>query len=133
MWVAVAVGLVACRQASPTSASQAAGHTLEVRHVDPAGAAEMITESGSVVLDVRSPREYGGGHLPGAINIDFNGEDFGSHLGALDRELTYVVYCRSGNRSTRSLKVLDQLGFQSVVHLDGGITAWEEAEQPVER
>jgi rhodanese-related sulfurtransferase len=130
---ALTAGLVACRQASPTEESEVAGYAMEVRHVDAAGAAEVIEEAGTVVLDVRTPSEYSSGHVPGAINIDFNEADFESRLDTLDREPMYVVYCRSGYRSSRALKVLGRLRFRLVVHLAGGMTAWEKAGEPVER
>jgi rhodanese-related sulfurtransferase len=119
-------GLVACRQPSTGPASA-------VRHVDAPGAVEVIGESGTVVLDVRTPEEYGQGHLPGAINIDYHSSDFQSRLATLDRESTYLVYCRSGYRSSKTLRVLDKLRFQSVAHLDGGINTWNKAGQSVER
>ena len=131
--VAVAAGLSACKSAPATALSAPNPPPLEVRHTDAAGAVAILDEGECVVVDVRTPGEYSGGHLLGAVNIDFNAADFESRLSTLDREAPTLVYCRSGNRSSRSLAVFEKLGFQKVVHLDGGIRAWEDANQPVER
>lgn len=78
-----------------------------------------------VLLDVRTPGEYNKGHIPGAKLLDFYQRDFIKRLKALDRDKTYLVYCRSGNRSGRTLTLMEKLGFKRVVHLAGGILAWQ--------
>jgi rhodanese-related sulfurtransferase len=78
------------------------------------------------VLDVRTPLEFGEGHLPGAVNLDIQGQDFDSRLQALDRDKSYVVYCRTGNRSILAVRAMEQLGFQSILHMPQGIVRWQE-------
>ena len=82
---------------------------------------------------MRTPAEYGEGRIAGAVNIDYRGADFAAKLGELDRDTSYLVHCRSGRRSTNSMTTFKELGFKSVYHLDGGILAWQEAGQPVEK
>jgi rhodanese-related sulfurtransferase len=97
-------------------------------------AAAAITENppdGLVVLDVRTPEEFAEGHLEGAVLADFYAADFAEQLAALDTDVPYLVYCRSGNRSGQALGVMEQLGFTSVVDIDGGIVAWTDAGLPV--
>jgi rhodanese-related sulfurtransferase len=84
-----------------------------------------------VVLDVRTPEEFAEGHLDGAVLVDFYATDFVDQLAALDTDVPYLVYCRSGNRSGETLGVMEQLGFSSVVDVDGGIVAWSGAGLPV--
>lgn len=84
-------------------------------------------------IDVRTPAEFSGGHIPGATNIDFVSEGFASELAKLDRSKTYVVHCAAGGRSTQSLAVFARLGFKNIVHLDGGISGWIAAGQPIDR
>ncbi len=84
-----------------------------------------------VVLDVRTPEEYAEGHLEGAVLVDFYDADFTDQLAALDSDVPYLVYCRSGNRSGQTLDVMEQLGFTSAVDVDGGIVAWSGAGLPV--
>jgi len=84
-----------------------------------------------VVLDVRTPEEYAEGHLDGAVLVDFYDADFADQLAALDPDVPYLVYCRSGNRSGQTLSTMEQLGFSSAVDVDGGIVAWAGAGLPI--
>jgi rhodanese-related sulfurtransferase len=77
------------------------------------------------VLDIRTPAEYAEGHIQGARNIDFMSADFAKRLEGLDRNATYLVYCRSGNRSARAIKVFGRLGFSHVLHMSRGIKDWQ--------
>jgi len=99
-----------------------------------AEAAAAITDNPPddlVVLDVRTPEEFAEGHLEGAVLVDFYAADFAEQLAALDTDVPYLVYCRSGNRSGQALGVMEQLGFTSAVDVDGGIVAWADAGLPV--
>ena len=83
-----------------------------------------------MIIDVRTPAEYAGGHIADSILIDFNADDFENKIGQLDREGKYLVYCRSGNRSSRALSVMQDLGFKEVYNMLGGIGAWTAAGFP---
>lgn len=112
----------------------AAGTTTGVEHVDVAKAsALLLANTNIVVLDVRTPREFRGGHIGGATNINFNADGFADAVKKLDRDKAYLVHCAAGGRSTKSLEVFRKLGFKTILHLDGGFTAWEEAGKPVVR
>jgi len=78
----------------------------------------------ATLIDVRTPSEYSSGHLAGARNVDVESPDFTSHIGGLDHNATYAVYCHSGNRSSIALKLMHDAGFTHVKDLAGGITAW---------
>jgi phage shock protein E len=96
--------------------------------------AHALVESGDVeVLDVRTPEEYAEGHVDGATNIDFYAADFADQVAELDRDQEYVVYCRSGNRSSQATALMAEQGFTAVNDVDGGIVAWEAAGLPVAR
>lgn len=115
-----------------SAADKAASPKPEVRHVDAKGAKKLLDKEKSItVLDVRTPSEFAEGHISGARNIDFNAPDFEAEVGKLDRDKTYLVHCAAGGRSTRSLTVLQRLGFKNIVHLDGGMNAWTKRGQPV--
>ena len=96
-------------------------------------AAAKTKDGKTVVLDVRTPEEFKGGHIAGAVNIDFMEKDFAEKLAKLDKDKTYVVHCQSGRRSTKSLATLQKLGFKSIVHLDSGFSGWQKAGNPVEK
>lgn len=78
---------------------------------------------GAVLLDVRTPSEFAGGHMSGASNIDFNNPSFLSEIQKLDREKTYFVYCRSGNRSGQAVAIMRKEGFQNIHELQGGVVS----------
>jgi phage shock protein E len=93
--------------------------------VDAAEAHELIgNEPELVVLDVRTPPEVAEGTLPGAVVIDLSSPTFRSQIEELDRDTTYLVYCRSGNRSQEATRLMAELGFSDIYELDGGIVAW---------
>lgn len=94
-------------------------------------AALLKTQPGVVVLDVRTPGEYQTGHLANALNVDFRSPDFARKLARLDKSKTYLVHCAVGGRSSRTMPVLDSLGIKKVVHLDGGLDAWQKANLPI--
>jgi rhodanese-related sulfurtransferase len=84
--------------------------------------ARQLVAAGARLLDVRSPEEFNGGHLPGAINIPVQQlEGRTGEVGPPDHDV--VVYCRSGHRSTRAAELLRERGFTKVHNL-GPMTAW---------
>lgn len=92
----------------------------------------LANNPNAVVLDIRTPEEFAGPRIAGAVNIDFYAADFADQIAALDRDVTYVVYCRSGNRSGQAQGVFEQLGFADVTDVGGGIVAWHEAGLPLD-
>ena len=89
----------------------------------------MISDdpAGLVVLDIRTPEEFNAGALPSAINIDFYEADFRDRLADLDKDVPYVMYCNSGNRSATAADMMEELGFTEVYEINGGIQAWAQA------
>ncbi|MEI6041703.1 MAG: rhodanese-like domain-containing protein [Actinomycetes bacterium] len=90
-----------------------------------------IADPAVVFLDVRTPDEFSAGHIERAINIDIYAQDFDAQVGALDRQSTYAVYCRSGVRSVTAMNRMTELGFNSFYHLTDGILGWISSDQPV--
>jgi phage shock protein E len=85
-----------------------------------------------VVLDVRTPKEFAEGHVPGAINISH--DELEARLPELeaDRDRDVVVYCRSGKRAGLALDMLEKAGFKRLYHLEGDYLGWTAASRPVE-
>ena len=77
------------------------------------------------ILDIRTPGEFQSGHLARSIPIDFYSQSFADQLNRLDKTKTYLVYCRTGNRSTKSLELFKKLKFQKIYHMAFGISAWK--------
>lgn len=70
----------------------------------------------SVIIDVRTPGEFAGGHLEGALNIDIQSPDFAAQISQLDPNGDYFVYCRSGNRSGQAISQMTNMGFTSMTN-----------------
>ena len=90
-------------------------------------------ESGVVTLDVRTPGEFAEGHIEGARLIDFQSGNFENEIATLDKNATYAVYCRSGNRSGQAVKVMQDAGFTNVFNMNGGVIEWANAGLPLVR
>jgi len=88
----------------------------------------LLAKADSVqLLDVRTPEEYAAGRLEGAQLINYYEEDFSGQLALLDKSKPVLVYCASGNRSGKTAVLLEEMGFEKIYSLDGGIKAWRAA------
>jgi thioredoxin 1 len=76
------------------------------------------------IIDVRTPEEFAQGHLEGATNIDWRGNDFEKEIANLDKTKPVFVYCMSGGRSASATSKMRKMGFTNVVELEGGIMQW---------
>ena len=76
------------------------------------------------LLDVRMMQEYRTEHINPCRNIDVKDKEFSKKVNYLDRDVTYVLYCRSGRRSQTALKMMQKMGFREVYSLKGGVTTW---------
>lgn len=74
-------------------------------------------------LDVRTPEETAEGVVNGAIKIDFRADGFKKELDKLNKGDSYIVYCKSGGRSSKTADMMKQMGFKSIYNLEGGYTA----------
>tara|TARA_B110001452_G_scaffold153098_1_gene127386 strand:- start:40 stop:378 length:339 start_codon:yes stop_codon:yes gene_type:complete len=85
---------------------------------------QVLMQQESQVIDVRTPEEYALGYIEGAILIDYKAADFHATISALNRNVTYLIYCRSGNRSGKASIIMDSLGFKKIYDLKGGYMNW---------
>jgi rhodanese-related sulfurtransferase len=101
---------------------------VETTKVTPKELAAMVgTKGTTTVVDVRDPKEFGEGHIPGSINIP--SEVFASGSGVLEKEKTIVVVCNSGGRSYNAYRKLQKLAYPSI--RQGSVTEWKEAGLPL--
>ncbi len=84
---------------------------------------QLEEASNAALLDVRTAGEFSGGTIPGAKNIDFLSPTFSDKVKKLDKDVTYFVFCRSGNRSGQACNMMYKMGFD-VRNLSGGIGAF---------
>jgi phage shock protein E len=74
-----------------------------------------------ILVDVRTPEEYGFSHIPSAVNIPVS--DIAKAPPTPDKEALIIVYCRSGARSATAKRTLDGLGYTNVVDF-GSMSRW---------
>ena len=83
-----------------------------------AGAAQFARTPGAVLLDVRTPEEYAGGHIPGSRNLPLDRLD-GVGKAVPDRDTPIFVCCLSGARSRRAAVLLGRMGYAAVTDIGG--------------
>lgn len=114
------LGFVSCSQQTETG------------QLTPSVFSEKMKTIGVVVLDVRTIDEFNSGHIEGAKQLDYYETDsFNAAIDALDKDVTYLLYCRSGGRSGTTYDMMVQKGFKNVYNLEGGMLAWQKANMPV--
>lgn len=116
--LALPLSLVACAQ---TADGDDAASGPSLRTLSEADAvAELAERDGAVeVIDVRTPAEHARGALEGATLIDLQSPDFRERVDELDRDATYFLYCRSGNRSGQAAQIMADMGFTDLANIGG--------------
>ena len=116
----------------PYSSVQGKTHFIEVSAKEAASLIEKRKgDSDFVILDIRTPGEFQSGHLANAVLIDFYSRAFAEKLSHLDKKKAYLIYCRTGNRSARSLALFSKLKFEKIYHMSNGIRGWQSEGLPV--
>lgn len=103
--------------------------SLKQRGLTPEAFNKKMKEGNAVVVDVRTPAEFGAGAISGAVNIDVEAADFDQNIEALDKSKTYLLYCQKGGRSDNAMQKMLNAGFKNVYGLNGGLNAWMTAGQ----
>jgi rhodanese-related sulfurtransferase len=78
---------------------------------------KQLVRDGAVILDVRTPAEYQGGHIKGSINVPL--QSLQGSLGKIPKNKTVITCCASGMRSASAKSVLKSAGYAEV-HNGGG-------------
>nr|WP_243643116.1 rhodanese-like domain-containing protein [Thermolongibacillus altinsuensis] len=86
-------------------------------------AEKLIAEGKVEVIDVRTQEEFASGHIPGAKLLPL--QEIESRMDELDKEKTYLVVCRSGNRSAQASEILVKEGFKHIYNMTGGMNEWK--------
>ncbi|MFC0136201.1 sulfurtransferase [Massilia eurypsychrophila] len=92
---------------------------------------QVINRGKATIVDVRPAEEFAKGHLRDAKNIPL--ADLATRIGELDKSKSrsVVIVCQTGARADKAVRQLAAAGFDDVVSLDGGLTAWQAAGLPV--
>lgn len=81
---------------------------------------EKLEQDPGVIIDVRTKEEFEEGHLAEADrHLDLLNGDFEAELNSLDKNRTYYLYCRSGNRSGQAAELMIDNGFSNVYNIGG--------------
>ncbi len=86
---------------------------------------QFVQENNAVILDVRTSKEFDGGHIEGAINI--NVDDLRENIQNLDKEKVYAIYCQVGLRGYLANRIMRNNGFKAV-NLNGGYNLWSKVQ-----
>ena len=98
-----------------------------------AGINDKSNKNSIQILDVRTPGEYDGGHIKGALLADWNNkEEFNRRVAFVDKTKPVYVYCLAGGRSAAAATKMRSEGYEKVYELNGGINAWKAAARPLE-
>jgi len=116
-----------------TSGAELIRRTKEqVSEIDPSEARSQ-NGTGTLLVDVRETEEFDAGHIPGAKHVPRGYLESRIEAAVPDRDAHVILYCASGNRSALAAKTLqDELGYDNVESLKGGITLWKDRGYDVE-
>ncbi len=92
---------------------------------------EKVDSKGVILVDVRSSEEYNSGHIENAVNVNIE-DNFSENMNGFPKDRTYFIYSRNDNRSSEAIEIMNELGFKSVVALEGGIESWTDSNYPLE-
>ncbi len=84
-----------------------------------------------VILDVCRPNEYQKEHLEGAKLLDVKSNEFEDELEKMDKQKEYFVYCKTGKRGCKAVKLMEKHGYKKVINIAGGIDKWKSKRLPV--
>jgi len=89
-------------------------------------------DNNTTLLDVRTQKEFQGGHIPNAklIPLDL----LSNNLSKLknEKEKKIIVYCLTGNRSVRASRILEANGF-TPINMSGGYVSWVREKLPTQK
>ncbi len=131
--------LFSCKTNSKESDFQSTNQTNKavssgiIYNVSVADFQNALNLSDATLVDVRTPQEYQQGHLEGAISIDWYQRSFRNNILHIPKDKPILIYCRSGNRTSKTTGVLKSLGYTEIYNLEKGIDQWAIQKAPMTR
>ena len=114
-----------CTSTSTSQSSTSDQQKPAVKNIQQEEFLKLSKDTNTLIIDVRTPGEVAEGYISGTkYFIDFNGANFTSEIQKLDKSKSYIVYCRSGGRSSKTASIMIENGFQQVYNLSGGVMNW---------
>jgi len=111
----VSMFLLSCKERTPE----------HVTILDSTQYEQNISQNDVTIIDVRTPQEYQDGYIKKAQNINVQSPNFKTDIQNFDKEKPIYIYCRSGMRSEKAGKILEEMGFKEIYDLKGGILSWK--------
>jgi len=100
--------------------------------IDNATLQKMIANEEAILVDVRTPKEYAEGFIEGAVNVDWKDRHFAKTIvKEVSNHKPVIIYCRSGNRASKAMTVMQAMGFTTVYNLGKGIKGWNAEKLPL--
>lgn len=103
--------------------------------ITPEAALKIIEndESNLVILDIRPKDDFTIEHIPNAVNLDYDGHHFQEKVDKLDKQETYLIYCKSGVRGGYFMEKMKESGFKGAYNILGGFVGWKIREFPTSK
>lgn len=117
--------LAGCGQSSLTEVHQLTALQARLLTMHNAGNTDFV------ILDIRTPKEFRRGHIKGAVLLDYHHAQFINSLQRLDKSKVYFIYCHTGYRSSRTIRMVKKMGFSTIYHLKRGIVEWHAHRLPI--
>lgn len=135
LYIAVLLLFTIFYSSCATQSNEDRGRTIEVVKLAPKDAFAFIESNRNnpdfMLIDIRTPGEYGDGHIPTAINMNLHSESFEADINKLDRGKTYMIYCRTGRRVAIAVDIMEKAGFEKVYGIAGDILNWRSEGLPL--
>lgn len=99
--------------------------------VSTANLVNLVNREDAVIIDVRDKKDFGGGHISGAVHMPYSTIEKRASEISENKEKPVVIVCKMGQHSSAAGKKLKELGFENVRRLSGGMAEWNAAGLPV--
>jgi molybdopterin/thiamine biosynthesis adenylyltransferase/rhodanese-related sulfurtransferase len=110
---------------SPSGAEFIRQVKKEISEIDPSDV-EPLIGNGVAIVDVRETGEIASGLLPGAKHVPRGFLETRIEGAVPDHSQRVIVYCAGGTRSALAARTLNELGYENVESMTGGITLWKD-------
>jgi rhodanese-related sulfurtransferase len=104
-----------------------------IQEISPQDAASALKRGDALLIDVRDPDEWQGGHIPGAKNFSRGTVELEIEEAAPDLSTPIITHCGGGGRSALAAESLRRMGYKNVKSMAGGFKAWKAAGLPATR
>lgn len=121
---------------SKTAAQLVAQAKQEIENLTPDQVEQELASGDVLLVDIREPEERAQAAIAGSVHaprgmLEFYADPTSPyHRSEFDLQRRTILYCASGGRSALATRALQQLGYENVAHMDGGLKAWTASERP---